>query len=98
MNKVGRTGQAEQDVVEENHQFLAIGHVFASLLDTNFYFFAKIARIAMIYSRKAILIKCNSRKKKLRNEIHCQLGCAAHIRFEANISEYEANIYSLRSE
>ncbi len=27
-----------------------------------------------------------------------QIGCAAHIRFEANISEYEANIYSLRSE
>ncbi len=26
------------------------------------------------------------------------LGCAAHIRFKANISEYEANIYSLRSE
>jgi hypothetical protein len=24
-----------------------------------------------------------------------ELGCAAHIRFEANISEYEANIYSL---
>jgi hypothetical protein len=27
-----------------------------------------------------------------------QLGCAAHIRFEANISKYEAKIYSLRNE
>jgi hypothetical protein len=37
-------------------------------------------------------------EKECDENLVSELGCAAHIRFEANISEYEAKIYSLRSE
>jgi hypothetical protein len=39
-----------------------------------------------------------TRDEEVTPAVDLELGCAAHIRFEANISEYEANIYSLRSE
>ncbi len=50
------------------------------------------------YSFKFLI---NINQFKFRQEcgiLKSELGCAAHTRFETNISEYEANIYSLRSE